>query len=60
MFELWIRTENDAFADGNRNGEIVRLLHKAADFLAHGEDTALFFDGNGNKVGAYHFKGEKK
>lgn len=58
MFKLWIRTDNDAFADGNRSAEVARLLREAAKFVERDEPSALFFDMNGNKVGAYHYKGE--
>ncbi|AOE44509.1 hypothetical protein SEA_SWITZERLAND_96 [Gordonia phage Switzerland] len=57
QFKLSIRTDNDAFADGNRNAEIARTLRKAADEIEWygaglgGEYT--IFDQNGNRVGAY-------
>ena len=60
-FQLFINCDNDAFADGNRDDEIVRLLRETADRIERGESFEMFqtlFDSNGNDVGRFAIKPE--
>lgn len=56
-FDLTLKTDNDAFADGNTANEIARILTEVADRLRT-DGTAAFNNGvirlrdyNGNRVG---------
>ena len=55
MFTLNIRTDNDAFQDGNMDLEVSRILRATADRLERGEiqpgNSATLRDVNGNDVG---------
>jgi hypothetical protein len=56
-FEMTFSTSNDAFADGNRAGEIARILTQLADRLrsdgmaAFSGGVIRILDDNGNRVG---------
>jgi hypothetical protein len=54
VFELHIRTDNDAFSD-DRAGEVARILRVVAERLVSGDDDFSSFrtllDHNGNDVG---------
>jgi hypothetical protein len=51
MLKITIKTENDAFADGNKRAEVARILREVADSLERGSDEVVCRDFNGNKVG---------
>lgn len=54
MFKVTIDTGNDAFADGNREAEIARILRKLADTIEeYGTSTGRVYDINGNTVGTF-------
>lgn len=52
-FSLEIRTDNDAFTDGNDKAECARILRQVADSLERGTRGAPLFDFNGNRVGRF-------
>jgi hypothetical protein len=61
VFTVQIRTDNDAFQDGNEQAELARILRGIAARLEAGEDVYYFqtiFDINGNDVGRFALKPE--
>lgn len=56
MFKLTIKTDNAAFADGNLENEIARILRKVAERIERGDTSGSTFDLNGNKVGSFELK----
>lgn len=48
---IHIETGNDAFADGRKDGEIVRILRDLADTLESGRLPKRLVDANGNTCG---------
>lgn len=56
-FELWINTDNAAFADGEKSFEVSRILREVADRIdGNGELPDRYqtiHDINGNDVGRY-------
>ena len=51
MFKLTIRTDNEAFQDGQDVFEIARILRRTADFVEKGYTNKPLFDLNGNTIG---------
>ena len=49
--KIEIKTDNEAFSDGNEDSEIARILRKLADDLENGRHPYYTIDINGNKVG---------
>lgn len=59
MFKLEIdATDNDAFADGNRATEIVRILRRVAKLIEAGRTEGKIQDVNGNTVGSFYLEEE--
>jgi len=55
-FRLRIATGNAAFADGNRNYQLARILRViATDLELHNVPKAIIRDSNGNSVGEWRF-----
>lgn len=56
-FELWINTDNAAFADGEKPFEVARILREIADKIdgngALPDSYKTIHDINGNDVGRY-------
>lgn len=50
-----IATDNDAFADGNKEQEIARILK---DISIRWPDVLALFDYNGNRVGSLKVTGK--
>lgn len=59
MITITIKTDNAAFADGNRAAEVARILRVIADRIEGGE-TPTVYDYNGNKVGAITLTGKDR
>jgi len=57
MFTLKIKTDNAAF-DGDRDGEVARILRDVADSIKVGADLGVIRDINGNNVGEYKYTRE--
>ncbi len=61
-FYVWVSTDNAAFDDGNKAGELARILRDIADKLESSSDVPAFFqtvrDINGNDVGRYAEKSD--
>jgi len=57
MFTLKIKTDNAAF-DGDRGGEVARILRDVADSIKVGADLGVIRDINGNNVGEYKYTRE--
>lgn len=55
MFTIKIKTQNEAFSDGNRDEEIARILERVAERVKEGEMDGFCVDINGNKVGSFGF-----
>lgn len=54
-FQLSIKTDNAAFAAGNRNAETARILAEIAKKINEGNSSGKARDLNGNTVGAWAF-----
>jgi hypothetical protein len=55
MLKITIKTDNEAFADGNADHEIARILRKLADHIEGQIYTETLMDFNGNKVGTVKY-----
>lgn len=58
MFKLKFDTDNAAFADGQGQAEIARILRDLADHIAAGygrEGHGIVRDISGNRVGTYGY-----
>jgi rubrerythrin len=55
--KIVFETDNAAFADGNSEAEVARILRKIADRIEHeGGDLALpVWDINGNTIGSFGY-----
>jgi len=53
--KIEIKTDNEAFANDNKNLEIARILHKLAHSLEIGNEPARLMDINGNVVGTVEY-----
>lgn len=51
MIIITIKTDNEAFGDGNREAEIARILRTMADAVQFGGGLNYPRDINGNRVG---------
>ena len=54
-----IQADNDAFEEGNREGELARIIRDISQRLEEGEEFGWFltlFDINGNDVGRVALK----
>ena len=47
---ITIDTDNDAFASGNKYGEVARILQAIARDLKNGAERTKYMDINGNSV----------
>ena len=56
-FQLKIKLDNAAFADGNLQSELSRLLQKCARRVEEGELKQRIMDINGNAVGEAFVEG---
>lgn len=56
-FQLRIKLDNAAFADGNLQEELSRLLRKCAGKVEEGELKQRIMDINGNAVGEAFVEG---
>ena len=50
MFSLSFSTDNATF-EGDVEGEVVRILRKAADYIERGHFDFAIMDPNGNHIG---------
>lgn len=48
-------TDNDAFADGNADYEIIRILDSIKLKVSQGYNEGVIIDINGNKIGNWIF-----
>lgn len=58
MFKMKFTTENAAFAGGNGQAEMARILRELADKIAAGygrDGYGIVRDINGNQVGTYGY-----
>lgn len=54
MFHLRIKTDNDAFQEGNKTAELIRILkEQVIPKLEAGEDISALRDINGNTCGSF-------
>jgi len=53
---ITIKTGNDAFAHGNREREVARILRKLAERIERGITPEVLVDINGNHVGTVRGK----
>lgn len=61
MFKLEIDTGNAAFdndGDGDRHGEVARILRELADRIEAGNRNGQIYDVNGNHVGSFTLTSE--
>lgn len=54
MFELTIKTENDAFTEGEAM-EVGRILRRVAERVEESRRAGALMDTNGNVVGEFKF-----
>ena len=47
-------TDNDAFAEGDFEDEVSRVLQRVATKIRNGEREGAVLDTNGNRVGTFH------
>lgn len=59
MFTVKMKTDNDAFADGNAAAEVARILRRIGERLESGERDGACMDANGNRVGTWALTGVK-
>lgn len=56
--KIEIKTDNAAFQDGMREGEINRILSEVCDKIVAGQVDGVCIDFNGNNVGKWEVKGK--
>jgi hypothetical protein len=49
---ITIQTDNDAFQDGNKRAEVIRILRECIRHLEVSDENLRLLDENGNKTGS--------